>query len=67
MKYLITLGLIVLMSCNSGSNADTTNDSLPNPEIVNPVQDAIPEDMKIKNDSVVVPDTAKIRADSLVH
>ena len=65
MKYLITLFLIVLMSCNSGTNAENNN-NLPDPEIVNPVEDAIPQDMKIKNDSVVVPDTAQLRKDSLV-
>ena len=53
------------MSCNSGTNAENNN-NLPDPEIVNPVEDAIPQDMKIKNDSVVVPDTAQLRKDSLV-
>ena len=61
MKYFFLICMIVLFSCNSSTNENTVTDSLPNPEVVNPPQDAIPEDMTIKNDSVVVPDSAAVQ------
>ncbi len=53
MKYLFSICLIFLFSCNSADN--DTDRNLPDPLEENPMEDAIPEDMKIKNDSVVVP------------
>lgn len=53
MKYLFTICLALLFSCNSADN--DTDRNLPDPLKENPATDAIPEDMKIKNDSVVVP------------
>ena len=53
MKYLFSICLVFLFSCNSANN--DTDRNLPDPLDENPVEDAIPEDMKIKNDSVVVP------------
>lgn len=56
MKYLFSICLIFLFSCNPADN--DTDRNLPDPLDENPIEDAIPEDMKIKNDSVVVPDTS---------
>lgn len=53
MKYLLSICLLLIFSCNSADN--DTDQNLPDPLKENPVTDAIPEDMKIKNDSVVVP------------
>ena len=53
MKYLFSICLLFLFSCNSADN--DTDRNLPDPLDENPVEDAIPGDMKIKNDSVVVP------------
>ena len=53
MKYLFSICLLFLFSCNSADN--DTDRNLPDPLNENPVEDAIPEDMKIKNDSVIVP------------
>lgn len=53
MKYLFSICLLFLFSCNSADN--DTDRNLPDPLDENPMEDAIPEDMKIKNDSVVVP------------
>lgn len=58
MKCFFSLCLFVLFSCNSADNK--TNKNLPDPLKENPESDALPEDMKVKNDSVVVPDTARI-------
>ncbi|MEO7315448.1 MAG: hypothetical protein ABIW47_09690 [Ginsengibacter sp.] len=58
MKYLLTICLFILFSCNSGNN--NANQKLPDPLKENPEADAIPEDMKIKNDSVVVPDKSVV-------
>lgn len=62
MKYILGFLLVLLMACNSGNknNDGYTEDSLPNPEKVNPPSDAIPADMKIKKDSVVVVDTSAL-------
>lgn len=49
------------MSCNSQDNTEKggyTENDLPNPEKVQPPSDAIPEDMTIKNDSLVTPDSS---------
>lgn len=64
MKYLITLAFVFLMACNSnsGDNSGYTEDNLPDPEKVQPPADAIPEDMKIVNDSVVKPDSSKVNS-----
>lgn len=56
MKYLLTICLFILFSCNAGNN--NTNQKLPDPLKENPEADAIPEDMKIKNDSDVMPNPA---------
>ncbi len=62
MKYILGLVLILLMACNSGNdNKGFTEDNLPNPEKVQPPKDAIPQDMEIKNDSVVVPDSGAVK------
>lgn len=62
MKYILGLALILLMACNSGTgNNDFTEDNLPNPEKIQPPRDAIPGDMEIKNDSVVVPDSGAVK------
>lgn len=53
MKYLLTICLFILFSCNSGSS--DTNKKLPDPLKENPEADAIPDDMEIKNDSDVMP------------
>ena len=53
MKYLFSICLLFLFSCNSGTN--DTNKKLPDPLKENPEVDAIPNDMEIKNDSDVMP------------
>ncbi len=60
MKYLLSIFLVILFSCNSNPDNNNTNQKLPDPLKENPEVDAIPEDMRIKNDSVVVPDTAVV-------
>lgn len=61
MKYIFGFLLVLLMACNSGNDdGGFTDQDLPNPEKVNPPADAIPKDMDIKNDSVVVPDSAAV-------
>jgi hypothetical protein len=57
MKCLFSICLVLLFSCNSGDNS---NKNLPDPLKENPESDALPEDMKVINDSVVVPDTARL-------
>ena len=54
MKYLFSICLVFLFSCNSGNN-DANNQKLPDPLKENPEVDAIPSDMEIKNDSDVMP------------
>ena len=56
MKYLFSICLLFLFSCNSGTN--DTNQNLPDPLKENPEADAIPNDMEIKNDSNVKPNPA---------
>ena len=58
MKYLFSICLVLLFSCNSATN--DTDQKLPNPLKENPEVDAIPSDMEIKKDSVIVPDTAVV-------
>ena len=53
MKYLISICLVILFSCNSASNK--TDQKMPDPLKENPESDAIPNDMEIKNDSDVMP------------
>lgn len=53
MKYLFSICLLFLFSCNSADN--DTERNLADPLDENPIEDAIPGDMTIKNDSVVVP------------
>ena len=63
MKYVLGLLLVLFMACNTSSDKDAgyTEDNLPNPEKVEPPSEAIPGDMTIKNDSVVVPDSAALQ------
>ncbi len=53
MKYIFSICLLFLLSCNSADN--DTDRNLPDPLNENPVEEAIPRDMTIKNDSVVTP------------
>lgn len=63
MKYILGLLLVLLMACGGSGDQDRgyTEDNLPNPEKVMPPSEAIPEDMSIKQDSVVVPDSAALQ------
>ena len=59
MKYLLSICLVILFSCNSGTNSNkNTDQKLPSPLKENPEADAIPQDMEIKNDSDVMPNPA---------
>ena len=56
-RYLVILGLaLVTQACNNDNNNETTN-SEKDPSIMQPPSDAIPDSMKLVNDSVIVPDT----------
>ncbi|MGN6619401.1 MAG: hypothetical protein ACTHJ5_19660 [Ilyomonas sp.] len=58
--YFITLVFGGLIACNNNRNIPdrAVRDSVKNPLTVQPETAAIPKDMEIKNDSVVMPDTS---------
>ena len=61
--YFISLLFGGIMACNNNSNVPdrAIRDSVRDPLTVQPESASIPEDMRIKNDSVVVPDTSQIK------
>ena len=66
MKYLLSFCLLFLLSCNSGNTNNDVNTGMDStdPALVQPPSDAIPEDMMIKNDSVVVPTDSILKVES---
>ena len=62
MKWIYSLTLLsvlVLAACNSTETAETettSDSSLPDPAAVQPPDAAIPDSMKLANDSVILPD-----------
>jgi len=55
MKKLLLLAGVVLLfaACNNNKESSTTED----PNKTQPVSEAIPDSMKLVNDSTIVPDT----------
>ena len=67
MKYIVFVCLLFLLSCNSGTTNEQTSTEIdsPHPSSIEPPSEAIPADMKIKHDSVVVPRDSTVRKDSM--
>ena len=60
--FFVAFAFIGLSACGNNNNQDNVpdhaiRDSVRDPLTVQPESEAIPHDMTIKNDSVVVPDT----------
>ncbi|MEO6818783.1 MAG: hypothetical protein ABI266_02445 [Ginsengibacter sp.] len=66
MKYLLSLCFLFLFSCNTGNtnNQPASEIDSPHPSKIETPADAIPGDMKIKHDSVVVPRDSILRVES---
>ena len=55
-RYILFFGLaLALQACNDSNNSNTTTEK--DPSVTQPPSDAIPDSMKLVNDSVIVPDT----------
>jgi hypothetical protein len=60
--FCFLLPVMLIISCNNAAdgdnNADTTQ-NLEDPALTQPPTDNIPDSMRIVNDSVIVPDSAR--------
>jgi hypothetical protein len=53
---------MLIISCNNAADADNNTDTTQNledPALVQPPTENLPDSMRIVNDSVIVPDTAR--------
>ncbi|GAA4334594.1 hypothetical protein [Flaviaesturariibacter amylovorans] len=56
-SHLSLFVLLAALACNSESRNDRAEPELKDPQIVQPAADAIPDSMKIVNDSTIVPES----------